>query len=275
MRRQFLSTINLVAVGCTMLVGCNARVPDPRPPESPRIEPALPNIKLVAVLPQFTTVVNEIEIANSFDDVAPSWVIGAVVNIKTGKVHSLDGFLKAGTKLNTTPQTEVVFRDFIENSAVANAQWLDFVKGQVDATTRAEVTVAKTSKVSTSSENIDKGQLQSQATQHNFTPREDFGVIIGYSSYLVSASLFKSTEASGEVSGYGAKIGGNWFSKAGNLSAHHRVIATWAPLPFVVSAVANNIPGDLTKLTNAANDDGRLQLRKVEGLNIRLERAPK
>ncbi len=228
----------------------------------------LPDVKPAAALPQFTHSTNEIQIAQSFNDVDPSWVIGALVNVKTGEVYALDSYLKAGAKPVTTPQTDVVFRNFIENSVAANAQWLEFVKTEVSDTTRAEVSVAKTSKVSIDSQSVDKPQLIKQIQANKIVPRQDFGVVIGYTTYMLSATYFKNMGASASVSGYGAKIGGNWYSKSENSAVQHKIVATWSPLPFVIETVENKVAGSFVDLTAAATATGAITIPRVEKIEI-------
>lgn len=237
---------------------------------SPTAGLVLPDIALAKSLPQFAAEVNEVEIADSFNDVHPSWVIGALVNVKTRAVHALDGFLKKDAKPAVVPQTEVVFRNFIENGLAANAEWLEFVKAHVDDTTRAEVCVTKAAKVSVDSESVDRALLLQRLQANRIAPREDFGVVIGYTAYLLSAAYFRSTGANGSLSGYGAKIGGSWFNKSENSAMHHRIVATWAPLPFVVESVAVAAPGSLTVAAAQAVKAGQLKIPKLPAIKLRL-----
>jgi hypothetical protein len=266
MRRQLL----LGAVGSLSLAACGgSKTGEPQQTKQTGI--VLPDITPAVELPQFAPEINEVQIADSFNDVHPSWVIGALVNVKTSKVHSLDGFLKKDANPTVTPQTEVVFKNFIENGVAAQAQWLEFVKAEVSDTTRAEVSVTRASKVTIDSENIDKQQLVRWLTANSIAPRDDYGVIIGYTLYILSAAYFRNTGANASLAGYGAKIGGNWFSKAENSRMHHRIVAVWAPLPFVIENAAKALPENLTvEATNAAKL-GKLQVKKLSIGNLRLK----
>lgn len=77
------------------------------------------------------------------------------------------------------------------------------------------------------------------------------------------------TQAS--ASGYGAKIGGKWFSKAENTAAYHRVVAVWAPLPFIVEELAKaGAETDLTAAAHLAIERGALtQLASPPALHVR------
>lgn len=259
----------VVAVPVLLFAGCGGGKPN-RPQASVGL--ALPDLQVAASLPQFAKEVNEVQIADSFNDVDPSWVIGALVNIKTGKIYALDSYLKADAKPVITPQTEMVFKNFIENSVAANAQWLEFVKTEVSDTTRAEVSVAKTAKVTINSQSVDKAELLRQLQASQISSRDDYGVVIGYTNYVLSAAYFRNSGAGGSVSGYGAKIGGNWYSKSENSSAQHRIVAVWSPLPFVIEAVSKNVSVDLSGVTSEAVKDRKLDLRKLEATSLKIER---
>lgn len=240
----------ITRIACTIvlssvLAGCNGTIPT-------RSELPLPDIKAASQLPQFTKEENEVQIADSFNDVDPSWVLGSLVDLKTGKVRGLDNYLKQEAKAKVTPQSEVAFKDFIENSVAVNAAWLSFLSARVSDSVRAEVTVAKTAKVTIDSGNIDKAALLKELKSIPADRRADHGIIIGYVDFVLTASLFKNTGAEGGATGYGAKIGGNWFSKSENTSAHHRIVAIWSPLPFVLDVVESGAKKDLAKATAEA-----------------------
>ena len=204
---------------------------------SPPVGKAVPDkmsVTPVTQLPVFAKQENEVEIADSMNDVDPTWVLGSIVNTKTGKVRSLDNYLARIAKPAVVPQTELVFKDFIENSIVLNAGWLDFLRTQVSDKVRAEVSVIKTSKVTVKNNDIDKAKLKKEIAKVPKEVLNDHGMIIGYIDFVVTAALFKDFGTDGNLSGYGAKIGGTWYSKFENTAAHHIVIAIWSPLPFVL-----------------------------------------
>ncbi|MBI4207137.1 MAG: hypothetical protein HY527_19110 [Betaproteobacteria bacterium] len=165
---------------------------------------------------------NEVEIADSMNDVDPTWVLGSIVNFKTGKVRGLDNYLSQNAKPAVTPQTDVVFKDLIENSVAAKAAWLDFLRGQLNDKVRAELSVIKTSKVTMKNADVDKQKLTAELQKIPKDERADYGLIIGYINFVLTASLFKDFGADSAASGYGAKIEGSWFTKFENTSAHHQ-----------------------------------------------------
>lgn len=248
---------------CFALAGCWPIKPDQNPDKKSASTP-IPDVRdIAATLPQFAKKENEVQIAAGFNDVDPSWVIGALVDTKSGKVRSLDSYLKKSANLRTIPQGEVAFKNFIENSAAVNAEWLSFVQGKVSDTVRAEVTVTKISKVTADSSSIDKNKLLAELRGIPASDRAGYGVIIGYVDFVLSAAYFRNSGADASVSGYGAKIGGNWYSKYEDSAAHHRIVAIWAPLPFVLEVVQSPVTKDLAKATAEAIDSGRLNVRRL------------
>lgn len=268
--RIHVVTVTVVSL-CLLVVGCNGSFSKP---QSSTTLP-LPDVIPAADLPQFAKQPNEVQIADSFTDVDPSWVIGVIVNTKTGLVYGVNRCLKEDAKLKTTPQAEIAFKNFIENSAAANAAWLGFVKAQLSDKTRAEVTVTKISKVTAESTSIDEKKLQAELKKIPSYAHDWHGIIIGYVDYVVSAAYFRHSSADGSVSGYGAKIGGNWYSKYENSSAHHRIVAVWAPLTFAADVIdkaqrKSPQPTDLMKATSEAIVSGNLNVQKLQSI-IRLQ----
>lgn len=207
---------------------------------SPPVEKPVPNnmsVKPVTQLPAFVKQENEVEIADSMNDVDPTWILGSLVNTKTGEVRGFENYLSQNAKPAVTPQTELVFKNFIENSIVVKAGWLDFLTAQVSDTVRAEVSVIKTSKVTVKNIDIDRAKFKEELAKIPKEVLNGYGMIIGYIDFVLTAALFKDFGTDGNLSGYGAKIGGKWFDKFENTSAHHRVIAIWSPLPFVLGTL--------------------------------------
>jgi hypothetical protein len=196
----------------------------------------LRSIVPVSELPAFAKEENKVEIADSFKGSDPTVVPGAIVERTNGLVHSVDSFLRNDAKTELKPVSELVVKDFVENTVIADAEWLTFVKGRGNDSARAEVTLTEVSNGVIAMSAIDRDRLQAFARSIPGNKREDYGG--GYRDSVVSARTFKEQGIGGEASGYGVKIGGKWFGKHENLSADHRVIAVWSPLPFVLERVA-------------------------------------
>jgi hypothetical protein len=247
----------LTMMSTLFCVGCDRAVPG-----------NLPSIKPASELPVFTKQENEIEIADSLKDSDPTMVLGAVVEHANGLVHSFDSFLKDDAKTEVKPVSELLFKNFLENSVVADAEWLTFLKGQVNDSRRAEVTVTEVSNASIGLSSIDLDKLQAFAQGIAKDKRDDYGVVIGYRDFVINASLFTEQGIEGNLSGYGAKIGGKWFGKHESVSGEHRVVAIWSPLPFVLEkAAAGGTVHDvsLTTLTRQALKDGSIRIRPLDG----------
>lgn len=264
--RKILVVVAPIALG---IAGCNGTLPSA--PSTPPSGISLPDVKPAASLPQFNREENEVQIADSFNDVDPSWVLGSLVHLETGKVRGLDNYLKSDAKPKVTPQSEIAFKDFVENSVAANASWLEFLKTQVNDKVRAEVAVTKTAKVTIDSGSIDKTALLKELRKIPANTRAKYGVIIGYIDYMLTASLFRDSGMEGGVSGYGAKIGGNWYSKYENTKAHHRIVAVWSPLPFVLDVVETGKNRDLVKATAEALSNKTLDIQPLTGAHAAIQ----
>lgn len=233
----------------------------------------LPEVKTVDPFPIFAKGPNEVQIEDSFNEIDPTFLIGSLVDVKDGKIYALDNYLIKDSKIEILPLKEIAFEEFVEDSAIANAQWLSFLKGQVNAKSKAEVLVLKSSKVTTPMISIDVDKLKKELNAIPIENHKDFGLIIGYIDCLLSASMFRDYGTEGRVSGSGAHIGATWYSKAENLNSEHRLIAIWSPLTFIARKIAEKtLPGedivDLDKATKEAIIRGQLKLRPVMSLKI-------
>jgi hypothetical protein len=252
------SIVKLTMMSMLLYTGCDHDVPG-----------NLPDIKPVSELPVFAKKENEIEIADSFKAMNPTMVLGAIVERRNGLVHSFDSFLKEDAKTESKPVSELLFKNFLENSVVADAEWLTFLKGQVNDSKRAEVIVTEVSNASIDIFSIDKDKLQTFAQSIAKGERDDYGVVIGYRDFTINASLFTEQGVEGNLSGYGAKIGGKWFGKHESASGEHRVVAIWSPLPFVLEKVTEGVKTtrdtSLTTLTRDALKEKKLRIRPLDG----------
>ncbi len=215
--------------------------------------------------PSFTQQVNEIQISTSMNDVDPSWVLGSIVNLKTGEVRGMDNYLVPNAEPLITPQTEVVFRNIIENSLAVEGSWLGFLSSSLSKNVRAELSVIKASKSTIRNQDVDEVKLMKELRTILLDQRADYGLIIGYVDFVLSATLYRDLGAEGSASGYGAKIGGKWYTKQENTSAQHRVVAAFSPLPFIEQILASNAAPDssLEKATLTGIESGAVQIKPV------------
>lgn len=242
-----------VALVCVIFCGC---WPEKDPPP---VEPA-------TELPTFANQENEIEIADSMNDVDPTWVLGSIVDVKTGRVHSLNNCLSKTAKPLVKPETEEIFRDLMENSIALNAGYLDFLKGKLSDTVMAELTVVKASTVTMKNEDVDEQKLATELEKIPTQKRDDYGLVIGYINFVLSARLYKEFKGEIGASGYGAKVGGSWFTRSEDVSVHHRVVAAYAPLPFVEQEIAAKADpkSDLAAATLKNIKEGKLVIKPIK-----------
>lgn len=194
----------------------------------------LPNVAVASELPVFKKQQNEIEIADSFNNMDPTMVLGAIVELKTRTIRSFDSVLKDGAKTERKAVSELTFKNFLENSVVAQAERLSFLKGQINDAIRAEVVVTEVASATLSVSAIDREKMDTLTLAIPQDNRCDYAVVVGYRDFLISANLFKDQGIEGNASGYGAKISGKWFGKFENSTTDHRIVAIYSPLPFVV-----------------------------------------
>ena len=253
-----ICAMGLFAVSCTR-------------PAAPPIDQKLPDTPVVSTPPVFAKQQNEVAITDSMIGMDPTMVLGSLVNTATGQMHSLDNYLAPGAKPTVTLDGEVVFRHLIENSLAANASYLDFVSAALSDSVRAEVSVVKAVKANMKNDDLDRTRLTAELRKVAADKRNDLGVVIGYIDFVLSATYFKHREGDGNVSGYGAQIGGKWFSKDEKTDVRHRVIAVWAPLPFVIEELgkSKNVEVDLPEAATRALKAGELTaMRKLPELRL-------
>jgi hypothetical protein len=224
----------------------------------------------VQTFPVFVSEVNEVEIADLMNDVDPTLVLASFVNMQTGLVSSLDNCLSSSAEPIINSQPEVLFKDIIENSLVASASWLSFLEASVNTNVKAEVSVTKTKKATIKNSDIDRGKLDTLVGRIPQNQRANYGLIIGYIDFVLSATTFKDFGAAGKGSGFGVRIDGKWYSKFETTSANHRVIAIWSPLPFIVDSMRTPAAGkvSLEELTKSGINRGVISPTKIKSIKI-------
>jgi hypothetical protein len=237
--KVFFSLFGLFAVASMMLVGCPL---DTRPdtPTANVVAPSQPIATTVGDLPVFAKAANTTEIGGDMNSVDPTLVLGSIIEIASGEIRSFDNVLKDTAKPAVKPENAVVFDNLIDNSLSLSVSWLSFLQGQVSNEDRAEVSVTESNQVTIALPDIDNSKLAAEAAKIPAAAADGYGIVIGYIDYVISAQILRDSGLSAKASGYGAAIGGQWYSKASNTSAYHKLVAIWAPLPFIstVSAAA-------------------------------------
>lgn len=211
---------------------------------------------------------NEIIIAKSFIDTDPSVVLGAIVDLQTKEVLALDSYLKADAKPIEEVKTEMLFKDLVENNAALKSSYLGFISGSLDSKKRAEVTLIKNKVTRAKMSDLKADELKKVSASLTPEQRGNFGIIISYTDYLLTASFFTLAEKKAEASGYGANIGGSWYNKAEGLSIERSVVATYAPLRLVSPLLG--WPGNTKSIEEVIQPTlDPAALIKIDKLNLR------
>lgn len=219
-------------------------------------------ISTASELPTFKETKNQVDIGSSAGDIDSSWILGAIVNIKTGEVRGNDSYLIGSPVI--TQSNDVVFKRFVDGSLVSNTEWLSFIKGGVKKSVKVEVLVVKSIKVTTSTKGIDKDKLVKDFKKIPKEKRGDYYLINGYVDYIISANIFKHVGSDGEVGGVGAKIDGAWYNRDDNSTVYHKIMATYTPLPFAVDLINEDQVKDLNKETTEAIENNKIKIGSVE-----------
>ena len=214
-------------------------------PDQP-IVPVVPNAPVVNTLPSFTQSKNEVEVSNGLGDADPSFVLGSLVDLKSGQVFANENFLVENPKFQTKLVSEVIFHNLIEDSLASSVAWLDFLKAKMGATRKAELSIIKTGKVTIEKSQLDSKKLNDYITKSSEDAKKSLGVIIAYSDFTISAVLLNQVKADTEFSGYGAKIAGNWYNKTEDIANTRRIVAIYMPIAAAeaVASSQNIAPGE-------------------------------
>ena len=166
----------------------------------------------------------------------PAWLIGSLRDSVTGQILKWNNYLLPDAKPNVKLVTEPVFEGFVDHSAVAKAEWLSAIKGQMEDRAVAEVVVTRVSVTSVEPRQIDQQRLVTEIVKR-LPPEQQgrYGVVIAYIDVAITATRFQHHEIDGDFSGYGGRLGGEWYYKDQQKSTEHRLVAISAPLQFAVT----------------------------------------
>lgn len=205
------------------------------------------DVKPIMELPKLENGPNETLVNSSFKDMDPTWVAGALINTREAKLYQLSNCLKTDAKPQVTTLGEVVVDDFIENSLALSCGWLTFLKAELNDKTRVELSIVRSGRMSIPNSAIDWQKLMMQMAQIPKEKQQDYGIVIGYVDYIVTAKLFTDAGNSSKAGAFGVTIGHTWYSKSGNTRADHRVQVVWAPIS--IAEIARSQPkADLNAL---------------------------
>lgn len=166
----------------------------------------------------------------------PAWLIGSLRDSATGQILKWNNYLRPDAKPNVKLLTEPVFEGFVDQSAVAKAEWLSTLKGQLEDRAVAEVVVTRVSVTSVEPKQIDRQRLVTEIVERLPADQQGrYGVVIAYVDVAITATRFQHHEIDGDFAGYGGRIGAEWYYKDKQKSTEHRLVAISAPLQFAVT----------------------------------------
>jgi hypothetical protein len=167
----------------------------------------------------------------------PAWLIGSLRDGATGQVLKWNNYLLPDAKPNVKLLTDTVFEGFVDSSAAAKAEWLSTVKLSSSDRAVAEVVVTRVSVTSVGPKQIDRARLWQEIVQRLPADQQNrYGVVIAYVDIAITSTRFQHYEAEADVTGYGGRIGGDWYYKDKQKTTDHRLVAISAPLQFAVTA---------------------------------------
>ncbi|NTU95160.1 MAG: hypothetical protein HGA52_03830 [Bacteroidales bacterium] len=224
----------------------------------------------------------------------PSLLIGSLVNIREAKVFMLgsDNCLTKDAKptlhlINEKP----IYNHIISDSLVANVGFLSFIKAHANESNKVELCVNRINSVDIEQRYLDEVKIQKNPRMKNVNP-DDWGIIIGYSDYLISANIYSSKGSGGDLNAFSVNIGGNVYKKEIISEAMHRVEAIWAPIPFINQLIAAKPNGgskgpankmffrqeelnefvrnksSVTEILNKAIEDGKIPQKNIISVKV-------
>lgn len=137
-------------------------------------------------------------------------------------------------------KTEQKFRTLVEKGVASSASYLGAVSASLDDKTLAEVSLTKNSYVSISQKDLKTDALKAKIAQYKDSEINNYGLVIGYTDYIITATLFTASEKKAEAKGFGANVGGKWYSKSENTSTDRTVVALYTPLKILTPVLKSN-----------------------------------
>ncbi|GAA3530901.1 hypothetical protein [Zobellella aerophila] len=200
---------------------------------------------------------NELEIAKSFVDSDPTFVLGSVVNTSTGQVQ-WQTYLKSDAEPKIDIKTELWEQKLVEKNLAASASYLSFISGSLTDKKKAEVILIKNSVTKAKRSDIDFTSLKTKLDSIPSGEIANYGLIVQYTDFVLTATLFEEAEKKADAKGYGAKISGKWHNKVDNKDMDRVVVATFFPLK------------DVLRFIDEVDDNEVL----IESLNLKIMSIP-
>jgi hypothetical protein len=175
----------------------------------------------------------------------PSLLIGSLINIKDLKIFMLgsDNCLTKDAKpVSRLINEKPVYNHIISDSLVSNVDFLSFLKVNASESNKVELCVNRIYLVDIEQKYLDELKIKKNPRLKRVNP-EDWGVIVGYSDYLISANIYSSKGSGGDLNAYSVSIGGKLYKKELVTEAKHKIEAIWAPIPFIEKIINDRVQG--------------------------------
>lgn len=229
----------------------------------------LPGTALASKVPEIVSKRGEVIIAKSFSDADPTTVLASLVNTKTGELFFLENYLVDNPNPKIESKSEILFKNLIEKNVANSASYLGFVSGSLTDSSKAEITLMKNSFISISSKDIKLKELKDKVSKFPNNEINDYGLIIGYTEFILTADIFSEAAKKADATGYGAKIGTKWYNKSNNFSSDKVVVALYSPLRLLLPKIELN-PMDGKSLNKILESDmNRLSLPKIDSFKVK------
>lgn len=218
----------------------------------------IPDVPTAKNLKRLTSEINELEIDKSFVDSNPNFVLGSVVNTVTGQVQ-WQTYLKSDAEPEIVIKTELWERKLVERNLAASTSYLSFISGSLTDKKKAEVTLIKNTVTRAKRSDIDFASLKNKLDSISSGEIANYGLIVQYTDFVLTATLFEEAERKADAKGYGAKISGKWHNKVDNMDMDRVVVATFFPLKDV-----------LRFIDQVDNDEVLIESLKLKIMNVPL-----
>lgn len=228
----------------------------------------IPEVSTATTLPVLVSAKNEAIIAKSFMDVDPAFVLGSVIDLRTKEVLPFENFLSTNAPTRDV-KPEVQYRELVEKQLAISASYLSFVSASLSDKMKAEVSLIKNSVTKAAPRDIKVAEMKAWANGLPPEQRKNYAIIIAYTEYLWTATLFELAERKAEVAGYGANIGGSWHNKKEGLRLERTVVATVAPLVPVITEGEKNPTTNVPFVTSMESELKTWQNPGIGTLNLK------
>lgn len=199
----------------------------------------IPQVEPASKVPSIIARKNEVAIASSFVG-NPEAVLGALLDTESGELLLLERYVSNSAKPRIDTKAELVFKDLVEKNVAAAADYLGIVSGSLDDKKKAEVTLTRNSYVSLAMTDLKQAELEKKIRAMKPEDLAHYGLVIGYTDYLLTATYFVEAGKKAEAKGFGANVGGKWYNRSEGSTTTRTVVAQYAPLRLVTPVLKSS-----------------------------------